>query len=65
MRLAVSGLLDKEIAAELGASEITRKRHRARVMQQMGAEPLPEMVRMAEQLGIPSTTYGPEYPNVS
>jgi FixJ family two-component response regulator len=65
MRLAVSGLLDKRIAADLDASEITIKRHRAQVMQQMGAESLTEMVRMAEKLGIPSTTYLPEYPKGS
>ena len=65
MGLVVSELLNKQIAADLGASEITRKRHRAQVMQQMGAESLTAMVRMAEKLGMPSTTYGPEYPNVS
>jgi FixJ family two-component response regulator len=65
MRLAVSGLLHKQIAAELGASEMTIQRHRARVMQQIGAEFLTEMVRIAEKPGIPSTTYVPEYPNGS
>jgi Transposase DDE domain group 1 len=47
------------------ADEMTIKRHRARVMQKMGAESLTAMVRMAEQLGILSGTYVPEYPNVS
>jgi Bacterial regulatory proteins, luxR family len=47
------------------ANEMTIKRHRARVMQKMEAESLTEMVRMAEKLGIPSTTYLPEYPKVS
>jgi DNA-binding CsgD family transcriptional regulator len=65
MGLVVSGLLNKQIAADLGASDITIQRHRAQVMQKMGAESLCEMVRMAETLGIPSTKYLPEYTNVS
>jgi FixJ family two-component response regulator len=62
--LVVSGGLNKQIAADLGAGEITIKRHRVQVMQKMGAESLTEMVRMAEKLGIPSTTYLPEYTKV-
>jgi len=65
MGLVVSGLLNKQIAADLGASEITIKLHRAQVMQKMGAESLTEMVRMAETLGIPSTKYLPKYTKVS
>jgi FixJ family two-component response regulator len=44
---------------------MTIQRHRARVMQQMGAEFLTKMVRIAEKLGVPSTTYVPEYPKAS
>jgi FixJ family two-component response regulator len=48
--LVASGLLNKQIAAELGLSEITIKVHRAKVMQKMQATSLAELVRMAERL---------------
>jgi FixJ family two-component response regulator len=50
----VRGMLNKQVAAALGISEITVKVHRRRVMQKMGARSLPEMVRMAERLGLHS-----------
>jgi FixJ family two-component response regulator len=52
MSLVVSGLLNKQIAAELGASETTVKIHRGRVMQKMQAKSLPELVRMADRIKI-------------
>ena len=50
MRLVVSGLPNKQIAAKLGTSEITIKVHRAKVMNKMRAASLPDLVRMAERI---------------
>lgn len=52
LSLVVSGLLNKQIAAEIGTSETTAKVHRSQVMRKMGAYSLPELVRMATKLGI-------------
>ena len=52
MRLAIGGLMNKQIAGELGTTEITAKVHKRRVMEKMRARSLPDLVRMAEQLGI-------------
>jgi FixJ family two-component response regulator len=53
--LVVTGLLNKQIALQLGTSEITIKQHRHQVMQKMHADSFAELVRMAEKLGIPAT----------
>jgi len=49
----VAGLLNKQIGGELGTSETTVKIHRHQVMEKMGAGSLPELVRMADRLGLP------------
>jgi len=52
MGFVTSGLMNKQIAADLGVSEITVKVHRGNVMRKMGAKSLADLVRMADVLGI-------------
>lgn len=54
MALVVSGLMNKQIAAALGLSEMTVKVHRAQVMRKMNATSLPELVRIADSLSLPT-----------
>jgi FixJ family two-component response regulator len=53
MAFVVSGRLNKQIAADLGVSEITVKVHRGQVMRKMQASSLPELSRMADRLQLP------------
>jgi len=53
--LVVSGLLNKQAAAELGISEITLQIHRGKIMQKMAADSLADLVRIAGKLGVPVT----------
>ena len=57
MALVVSGLLNKQIAARLGISEITVKAHRGRVMRKMRVDSLASLVRVAAALDVPLVTH--------
>jgi FixJ family two-component response regulator len=63
MKLVVSGLLNKQIAGELGSSEVTVKMHRGQVMRKMKAQSLVQLVRMAEKIGITSEAAPPTSEN--
>jgi FixJ family two-component response regulator len=52
MALVASGLMNKQVAAEIGLAEITVKIHRGNIMRKMGAKSLADLVRQAETLGI-------------
>jgi FixJ family two-component response regulator len=56
MGLVTAGLMNKQIAGQLGVSEITVKVHRGSVMRKMGAKSLAELVRMADALGVRRTS---------
>ena len=55
MALVTGGLLNKQVAAELGVSEITVKLHRGNVIRKMAAKSLVDLVRMADALDIRRT----------
>ena len=52
MGLVTAGLMNKQIAGEVGISEVTVKLHRGNVMRKMGAKSLADLVRMADALGL-------------
>ena len=54
MVLVVRGLMNKQIAGELGTTEATVKVHRAKVMHKLRADSLADLIRMAEKLGLPA-----------
>ena len=60
MNLVTAGLMNKQIAAEIGLAEITVKIHRGNIMRKMGAKSLPDLVRMAELLGSGPTSGRPQ-----
>ena len=55
LAMVVRGLLNKQIAGELGTTEATVKVHRAKVMHKMKADSLADLIRMAEKLGVSAT----------
>jgi FixJ family two-component response regulator len=56
MGLVTAGLMNKQVAAHLGVSEITVKIHRGNLMRKMQAQSLADLVRMAEALGVRETS---------
>jgi FixJ family two-component response regulator len=52
MALVVAGCMNKQIAGEIGTSEVTAKVHRANMMRKMQAASLADLIRMAEKLGL-------------
>ena len=58
MDLVVSGLLNKQAAAQLGVSEVTIKVHRGQIMQKMRASSFADLVRMSERLGLSEADLG-------
>ena len=52
LALVAAGLMNKQVAAEVGIAEITVKIHRGHIMRKMGARSLADLVRMAEMLGV-------------
>jgi FixJ family two-component response regulator len=52
MTLVTAGRMNKQIAGEIGVSEVTVKFHRGNIMRKMGAKSVAELVRMAEVLGM-------------
>jgi FixJ family two-component response regulator len=59
LRLVIAGLLNKQIAAELGAALRTIKTHRGRVMHKMGVESVADLVRLAQKAGVTPGSPGP------
>jgi FixJ family two-component response regulator len=60
LRLVVSGLMNKQVAGELGISEITVKAHRGRVMRKMKADTFADLVTIATKLGLRDGRRAPE-----
>ena len=58
-RLVIAGLLNKQIAAELGSALRTIKTHRGRVMHKLGVESVAELVRLAQRAGVTPPPPGP------
>jgi FixJ family two-component response regulator len=58
-RLVITGLLNKQIAGELGAALRTIKTHRGRVMHKLGVQSVADLVRLAQKVGISPDVSGP------
>jgi FixJ family two-component response regulator len=64
MSLVASGLMNKQVARQVGVSEITVKVHRGRAMRKMGANSLADLVRMVDLLGLSAGGKGERYTSV-
>jgi FixJ family two-component response regulator len=58
-RLVITGLLNKQIAFELGAALRTIKTHRGRVMHKLGVQSVADLVRLAQKVGVSPDMHGP------
>src|SRR5690242_21306641 len=66
LRFVIAGFLNKQTAAKMGVSEVTVKVHRHNLMNKLGAKSLPDLVRMADLLGVtPSKVYEEAAPDHS
>jgi len=54
MQLLLTGMLNKQVAGELGTAERTIKAHRGRVMRKLGVTSLPDLLRLAQRAGVPA-----------
>jgi FixJ family two-component response regulator len=59
LTLVTAGLMNKQVAAEIGIAEITVKIHRGNIMRKMAAKSLAELVKMAQALGVKRTAQQP------
>jgi FixJ family two-component response regulator len=62
MALVTAGLMNKQVAAEIGLSEITVKVHRHNLMKKLGAKSVADLVRIADSVGIPPRRAGSDKP---
>ena len=53
MTLLAAGLINRQVATEMGVSEVTVKAHKAKIMKKLDANSLADLVRMADTLGLP------------
>ena len=65
MTLIAAGLMNRQVATEMGVTEVTVKAHKAKIMKKLDANSLADLVRMADTLGLPHIRRNPETGEVS